>query len=174
MMHDALTHRDAMRIERLEPDRRCEILNAYLDDELSPAAARHVTAWLDAHPEMLKEIEHARRVWDLLDLYEDEPVAEDFATRVLARTLTPRRPFLLRPRVTAAAAAVLLLAVGGVLLATRSGQPTLPATQDAADLSALEGVPAEYLEQADALLALSDDEFEALLVADLGEPWEDG
>ena len=178
MMHDALTHRDAMRIERLDPDRRCEVLNAYLDDELTPAAARHVTAWLDAHPEMLKEVEHARRVWDLLDLYEDEPVAEDFAARVLARTgaatSAPRRPFFLRPRVTAAAAAVLLLAVGGLLLATNSGDPTAPATQDAAGLTELESVPAEYLEQADALLALSDDEFEALLVADLGEPWEDG
>lgn len=176
MMHDALTHRDAMRIERLDPDRRCEILNAYLDDELSPAAARHVTAWLDTHPEMLREVEHARRVWDLLDLYEDEPVAEDFATRVLARTgtVTPRRPFLLRPHFIAAAAAVLLLTVGGVLLATHQGDPTEPASQDAAGLSALESVPAEYLEQADALIALSDDEFEALLVADLGEPWEDG
>ena len=166
------THREAMRIERLEPDRRCEVLSAYLDDELAPAAARHVTAWLDAHPEMLKEVEHNRRTWDLLDLYADEPVAEDFAARVLAQTLTPRRPFLLRPQVAAAAAAVLVLTVGGLLFATRSSDPTPVETRDVAGLSALEGVPAEYLEQADALLALSDDEFEALLMADLEEPWK--
>lgn len=166
--------REALRIERLDPERRCEVLNAYLDDELSPPAARHVTAWLDDHPEMLKEVEHARRVWDLLDLYEDEPVASDFATRVLAQTVAPRRPFLLRPRFAAAAAAVLLLAVGALLFATRPGEPTSVERGDVADLSALESVPAEYLEQADALLALSDDEFEALLVADLEEPWEDG
>jgi len=179
MKHDdATTPRDAadcdaLQIERLDPDRRCEVLNAYLDDELSPAAARHVTAWLDAHPEMLKEVEHNRRVWDLLDLYEEEPVSPDFAGQVLSRTLTPRRPFLLRPRVAAAAAAVLLLTVGGLLLATRPGGIPSTETHDAADLSTLESVPAEYLEQADALLALSDDEFEALLVADLAD-WEDG
>lgn len=177
MKHDdTQTQRDAMQIERLDPTRRCEVLNAYLDDELTPAAARHVTAWLNAHPDMLKEVEHNRRVWDLLDLYDDEPVPPEFASRVFARTLTaaPRRPFVLRPRIAAAAAAVLLLTVGGLLLATRTGDPAPVETRDVADLSVLESVPAEYLEQADALLALSDDEFEALLLADLGEPWEDG
>lgn len=163
--------RDALRVERLDPERRREVVNAYLDDELSPAAARHVTAWLDAHPGMLKEVEHARRVWDLLDLYEDEPVAEDFAARVLSRTVAPRRPFLLRPAWAAAAAAVLVLTVGGLWLASRPGEPTEVESSDVADLKTLESVPAEYLEQADALLALSDDEFEALLVADLEEPW---
>ena len=177
MKHDdAQTQHDAMQIERLDATRRCEVLNAYLDDELTPAAARHVTAWLDAHPEMLKEVEHNRRVWDLLDLYDDEPVSPEFASRVFAKTLAaaPRRPFVLRPRIAAAAAAVLLLTVGGLLLATRTGDPTPVETRDVADLSVLESVPAEYLEQADALLALSDDEFEALLLADLDEPWEDG
>ena len=168
------TQREAMQIERLDPDRRCGVLNAYLDDELTPAAARHVTAWLDEHPQMLKEVEHNRRVWDLLDLYDDEPVSPDFPARVFARTGTarPRRPFVLRWRI--AAAAVLLLTVGGLLLATRPGDPATGPTRDVAGLSTLESVPAEYLEQADALLALSDDEFEALLLADLDEPWEDG
>lgn len=172
MKHEDI-HRDALRIERLDPDRRRGVLGAYLDDELSPAAARHVTAWLDTHPETLREIEHHRRVWDLLDLYDDEPVAPDFATRVLARTVTPRRPFLLRPRGAAAAAAVLLLAVGALLFASHRGAPAPVESHDLAGLSTLETVPAEYLEQADALLSLSDDEFEALLLADLEEPWED-
>ncbi len=168
------THREAMQIERLEPDRRREVLNAYLDDELVPAAARHVTVWLDAHPEMLKEVEHNRRVWDLLDLYEDESASPDFAAQVLAKTVRPPRRLVLLPRLAAAAAAVLVLAVGGLLLATRSGGPGPDETRDVADLSVLESVPAEYLEQADALLALSDDEFEALLLADLEEPWGGG
>ena len=167
-------NRDALRIERLEPRPRDEVLNAYLDDELSPAAARHVTAWLDAQPERLKEVEHARRVWDLLGLYEDESVPEDFAARVLGRTVASRRPFLRRPRLVAAAAAVLVLTVGGLLVASRPGEPTTVESGDVADLSTLESVPAECLEQADALLALSDDEFEALLLADLVETGGDG
>lgn len=166
--------REALRIERLDPARRAEVLNAYLDDELTPAAARHVTAWLDGHPEVLKEVEHSRRVWDLLDLYDDEPVSPDFAAEVLARTVRPSRRLVLRPRLAAAAAAVLLLTVGGLLLATRTGSPEPDPDRDVATLTVLESVPAEYLEHADALLSLSDDEFEALLVADLEDPWEDG
>ena len=81
---------------------------------------------------------------------------------------------MLRPRLAAAAAAVLLLTVGGLLLATRPGSPEPDPDRDLAALTVLESVPAEYLEQADALLALSDDEFEALLVADLEDPWEGG
>ena len=98
---------------------------------------------------MLKEVEHLRRVWDLLDLYEDEPVSPDFAARVLAGagTARPRRRLVLRPRLAAAAAAVLLLTAGGLsLLATRPGSPrTATRTAPSPTLSALESVPAEYL-----------------------------
>ena len=47
---------EALRIEQLEGEALQEVLTAYLDDELSPAAARHVTAWLDAHPDALRQV----------------------------------------------------------------------------------------------------------------------
>ena len=37
-----------------------------------------------------------------------------------------------------------------------------------------EPIEVEFLEEVDVLLALSDDEFDAYLLADLEEPWEEG
>lgn len=176
MSPEAMDH-EAMRIDRLEPERRREVISAYLDSELSPVAARHMTTWLDAHPDVLRDVEHLRRVWDLLDLYADEPVPEGFAARVFERVgsaaARPRRPRLLSlRRAMLAAAAVLLVAFGVWFFAERPGDGE--ERSPGPDVAVLEDVPVEYLEEADFLLALSDDMFQAYLLTDLEEPWEDG
>jgi len=164
-------------------------LTAYLDGELSPVEARAFLDWLEVHPEALKCAEESRRVWALLSAYADEPVPEGFAERVLAKTtgvaraasgaspdaVAERAPTWRvlssparwggRSRAFAAAAAV-LVAVGAGVLALRSR--TGPASDPAAS-AALEAVPADLLE-GDAiasLASLSDEEFEAMLAADL-------
>ena len=55
---------DALRIDALDARRLRELLSAYLDGELSTEAALEVTAWLDDHPDALRDIEHLRRLWD--------------------------------------------------------------------------------------------------------------
>lgn len=180
-MNQPIFDRDAMGIEALDRQGRAEVLSAYLDGELGPVAARHVTAWLDAHPDALREMEHDRRVWDLLALYGDEAVPAGFAGRILAEARSIAHPeaatarsgvLRLRPRPLLAAAAVLLLAVGTFFLAA-PGPVEAPAPP-AEVAEAVADVPAEYLEEVDVLLNLSDEEFEAYLLADLEEPWEDG
>ena len=69
-------------LESLDVKQRRELISAYLDGELSADESRHVTEWLDTNPGALREVEHIRRTWDLLEAYEDEPVPEGFAARV--------------------------------------------------------------------------------------------
>jgi anti-sigma factor RsiW len=171
MSHESFD-RDALAIAALDAERRREVISAYLDGELSPAAARHVMAWLDTHPDALREVEHLRRVWDLLATYEDEPVPEGFAAGVLARAgLEPGagRPRLAllgggRPRLALAAAAVVLVALGIVLWRSRAGEEVTPPSTETA--SVLEAVPGEMLESVDVLLSLSDEEFQSYLLSD--------
>jgi len=157
-----------------------ERLSAYLDGEMAPEEARLFLALLEANPAALKDAEEARRVWALLSTYADEPVPEGFAERVFAkagieptvglRASSGAAPTLRlvtrtggRMRALAAAAAV-LVAVGGVALWQRSTTPE-PASASSA---ALEAIPVELLESENlaSLASLSDEEFEALLSAD--------
>ncbi|MHC5011019.1 MAG: hypothetical protein ACYTG6_08735, partial [Planctomycetota bacterium] len=113
---------------------------------------------------------HLRRLWDVLDEYEDEPVPDGFAARVfdaagLGRGSVDGRGWRLlrRPFVPLAAAALVLVAIGAFLWFPpgRDGTETLPSTDIA---QVLEEVPVDLLEDADVLLSLSDDEFEAWLI----------
>ncbi len=162
-----------MDLDLLSPRERLELLTVYLDGELDDAAARDVTAWLDRHPEALREIEHQRRLWDLLGRYTDEPVAADFASAVFEKTrgleTTPAleraaRPSLLRRRWAFAAAAAALLAVGAFVVQSLS-RGEGPGTQEPL---ALAGIDVDYVQNAslDDLLSLSDAQFEALLTED--------
>lgn len=170
---------EAFTLEHLDAEARREVITSYLDDELSPEAARHVTSWLDENPEALKEVEHLRRVWDLLDLYDEEEVPEGFASRVLAEVEMGRTPTsgrLLRfPRMVGAlAVAALVLAALGIGMRLGRGPTVPPVAPPVAETPIGEEVPLEYLEEVDVLLALSEDEFDAYLLADLEDPWGDG
>jgi anti-sigma factor RsiW len=81
-----------MELESLDPRERLELLSAYLDGELPADEAREVTAWLERHPEALREVERQRRLWDLLGRYADEPVPAGFSQRVLAQVPADRVP----------------------------------------------------------------------------------
>lgn len=174
------------RFENLDP-RLKERLSAYLDDELSPEEAREVLAWLEGDPAALKDAEELRRVWDLLAHYRDEDVPEGFADRVLARVGSSgrlpaanseeRRSLwaVLRggtPRLRFAAAAAVLVAAGlGAVVATR----VVPRAAPASSSVALESLPAEAIESLSSLSSLSDEEFEAVLAGDpedLAQPLE--
>lgn len=164
---------EVLRIDALDPSRRAELLGAYLDGELAPERARVVTAWLDDHPDALREVEHLRRTWDLLDAYPDEPVPDDFAARVLARTTRAR---VRSPYAWIAAAAAVLVA-GILLWGLLHGEPSSsPRETELARVDAggaadtLEEVPPELLGDVDVLLSLSDEEFEGVLIADLDTP----
>ncbi len=168
---------DALAIPTLDDARRAELITAYLDGELSAEAARHVTTWLDDHPDALRDVEHLRRVWDVLDAYPDEPVPDDFAATVLARTvgrgLRRARPWR---RAGLAAAAVLLLGVGAGLRALWAPGGGDEAGTEVARVGAgnpepaIDEVPPDLLENVDLILNLSDDEFEGMLIADLDAP----
>lgn len=149
-------------IDALSPDERAALLAAYRDGELDDAAAREVVAWLDAHPDALRALEHDRRTWELLGRYADEPVPAGFSARVLqaAGVRRPRLRLWQRPPVLAAAAALLLALGTGAGLALRSAR--------APEAPALAAIDLELVQHGslEALLALSDAEFEALLADD--------
>lgn len=149
-------------IDALSPDEREALLAAYRDGELDDGAARAVVAWLDTHPDALRALEHDRRTWELLGRYGDEPVPTGFSARVLeaAGVRRPRLRLLQRPAALAAAAALLLALGAGAGVALRGGRvPEVPALA-AIDLELVQHGSLE------ALLALSDAEFEALLAED--------
>ncbi len=164
---------EASRLDLLDSERRLEVISAYLDGELSPDAARHVTSWLDQNPDALREVEHLRRLWDLLDLYGDEPVPEGFSRRVLDGALGRRRRA--RPLLLVAAAAVVTAGLAlGIHALTVSGPTTDDAVSEQASAQRapvdLAEVPPDLLEDVDVLLSLSDEEFEGVLIADLEKP----
>jgi anti-sigma factor RsiW len=80
MPHQELTT-DGLNL--MEGEGRRELLNAYLDGELSAPDALVVSEWLDRNPGALREVEHLRHIWDLLESYDDEPVPETFASGVM-------------------------------------------------------------------------------------------
>ena len=170
-----------------------ERLTAYLDGELSPAEAREVQAWLEAHPAALRALEEDRRVWSLLAAYRDEGVPAGFSDRVLSNTgardvrnawrrrRRRRRRF---GRRRGAAHAPLRRPRAALRGDGRDGGPrgrrrrvrrepsrASPETGASPGLasSALDAVPAALLDTEDAvtkLASLSDDEFDALLQDD--------
>jgi anti-sigma-K factor RskA len=163
-------------LDGLPPRERLEALSAYLDGELPADEAREVTAWLERHPEALREVEHQRRLWDLLGRYPDEPVPSGFAARVLDSVgassgasaaaphvvEVPQRP-VRRVWAWAAAAAVLAAVGAGVFaLAQRRGGEA-PASGDL-----LTAFDADFVQHADLaqLADLSDAQFQVLLVDD--------
>jgi hypothetical protein len=159
-------------LDLLALDERRELLVAYLDGELSAEQALSVSTWLDDNPGALRELEHQRHAWDLLDHYEDEPVPADFASRVfeavgLAREERAgkvlRMAWYQRPLATAAA---VLVAVGATIFVMRTGPDGgvhVPLrTVDV--VSVLKDVPegqlSELLLNADALLSVDAEAFE--------------
>ena len=71
-------------LDLIDVEERRELLNAYIDGELSAEEALHVSGWLDDNAGALREVEHLRHIGDLLESYEDEPVPADFAANVIA------------------------------------------------------------------------------------------
>ncbi len=158
---------DLPNLDLMDVEERRELLNAYIDGELSAEEALHVSSWLDDNPGSLRVIEHMRHIDDLLETYEDEPVPTDFAARVLHGVGVGRKrragkvismAWYRRPLATAAA---VLVAVGATAFVMRGGQdgPVVPqATTDVVSL--LQDVPDEELGDlllnADVLLSVDD------------------
>lgn len=167
-----------MDLDPLSARERIETLSAYLDGELPAEQARDVTAWLERHPEALREVEHQRRLWDLLGRYADEPVPSGFAERVLdavgaatrsahappeAHAVRPHLPRARRVWAWAAAAAVLAAVGTGVLALSLRRAGEAPGGGDL-----LAAIDADFVQHADLeqLATLSDAQFQALLVED--------
>ena len=159
-------------------------LSAYLDGELSAEDARLVTAWLDQHPDALREVEHQRRVWDLLETYADEPVSDHFAAGVfeavqiksgqLVSMAWYRRPLV-------AAAAGMLIALGASFAFSKITDRVEPQSEDSGvsqeTLVALEAVPADLLLDDEALTlirTLDDEHFEAFVAGDYDDDEDAG
>lgn len=168
-----MTLRDGMLAGRnpddLERDERRELISAYLDDELPAHEARQITQWLDENPGALKEVEHIRRTWDLLDHYEDEPVPEGFAQRVFAAVglhtgRVIQMAWYRRPQTWAAAAAILL--VGFALLFTmKDGEPTgtTPVKAPESIATVIDEVPEDVLVYLDDIANLDDERLDTLI-----------
>lgn len=170
MSHESF-HDDAFRIASLDERRRAELISAYLDDELSPRAAREVTVWLDDHPAALREVEHLRRAWDMLEHYPDEPVPEDFAETVYRQVRTldrPHRRGVVIGLVAVAASLLVALIVG--LSAWQRDVPEQELAKVPVDEDVLAVVPPDLYQSMDLIISLSDEEFEGLLIADLEAP----
>ncbi len=157
-------------LDALDVQQRRELISAYLDGELTADQSRYVTEWLDTNPGALREVEHIRRTWDLLDEYEDEPVPEGFAARVFDATGIERpakQGRVLRMawyRHPLAAAAVLLVAVGALWAWSPWKTPPPDVSPSPTQLTAvLNEVPTELLDQVDLLVELDDDELDFAL-----------
>lgn len=155
----------------MDREERRELINAYLDGELSAEDALRVSTWLDANPDALREVEHLRHLWDLLELYEDEPVPEDFAAGVMRSVgMAPPAPeagrvvplaWYRRPLATAAA---VLVAVGATVFVMSDRDPVpAPAPRPPVESVNLDAIDAEYLEHLDVLVEFDDETFEAFL-----------
>ncbi len=162
-----------MNLDLMSTEERRELLNAYLDGELSAEEALEVSTWLDGNPGALREVEHLRHLWDLLEHYEDEPVSEDFAPGVMRAVGIERTErggrrvvqmaWYRRPIATAAA---VLVAVGATVFVMNHQKdetvvPTTEVARQETDVVALlESIPADQLEDVllngDVLLSIDD------------------
>ena len=165
--------------DSLAPRERQELLCAYLDGELPAERARDITAWLERHPDALREVERQRRLWDLLGRYADEPVPAGFAKSVVntvgAGKATGRaaggagaRRLALPRRAWALAAAAAVLAAVGVALYSSRGTSDTPVAPEGTEMATLESIDVDFVQHADlgSLLSLSDAQFQALLYED--------
>jgi anti-sigma factor RsiW len=164
----------------LSREARAEWISAWLDGEVSETHARALRRFLDTDARALREVEHLRRVDDLLEQYEVPVVPDAFAQSVLAAAGVERRTdgagrvhsldAARRPLFVAgllATAAALMIAFG---VALRSG-PEAPgedaATQPNDAVAVLETLPESFFEDADTFVKytdLQDDAVEAELV----------
>jgi len=169
--HAMNTHDDPANLpglDLLDAEERRELLNAYIDGELSAEEALHVSLWLDDNPGALRVVEHLRHIDDLLGTYADEPVPADFAGGVLAAVGVGRArregrvlklAWYRRPLASAAA---VLIAVGATVFVMQrgsdEGQVVPQPTTDV--VSVLQNVPADELDDlllnADVLLSVDD------------------
>jgi len=164
-----------MNLDLMSTEDRRELLNAYLDGELSADEALEVSTWLDANPGALREVEHLRHLWDLLEHYEDEPVPADFAPGVMkavgiehvsrgdGRVL--QMAWYRRPIATAAA---VLVAVGATVfvMSNRRVDPEQGVSRPVASVTELERLGVsnlESLEYLDVLVDADDATFDALI-----------
>jgi len=160
-------------LDLMDAQERRELLNAYLDGELSADQALMVSAWLDSNPGALREVEHLRHIWDLLELYEEEPVPEDFAAGVIRSVGIEHEPkagarvvpmaWYRRPMATAAA---VLVAVGATVFVMSGREAGLP--DGARPSIALEELGVQDLESLEYLDVIVDADEETFneLVAD--------
>ena len=172
-------------LDMMDAEERRELLNAYLDGELTPSQALVVSQWLDSNPGALREVEHLRHLWDLLEQYGDEPVPETFASGVMdavgiQREAQPeggrvvQMAWYRRPMATAAA---VLLAVGVTAFVMRDRDPVTPSptpspdnevSQSVAQLEALGVEDLETLEYLHVIADADDETFEALVADESG------
>ena len=106
-----------------------ELLSARIDGELSDAESRTLDEHLDACPACRQELAETERVWRRLDVLGDVKVPAGLADRTLARVLsaerhpaTPFRRFRWAYRLATAAAILLVLAVGSLLLTNSTAE----------------------------------------------------
>lgn len=164
-------HSNFPNLDLIDATERRELLNAYIDGELSAEEALHVSGWLDDNPGALREVEHLRHIGDLLESYEDEPVPADFAAGVISGVGIGRKQragkvlsmaWYRRPLATAAA---VMIAVGATVFVMQNANEdgsiaptTTIATTDV--VSVLKDVPddelGDLLLNADVLLSVDD------------------
>lgn len=160
-------------LDLLDAEARRELLVAYLDGELGADEALAVSTWLDDNPGALREVEHYRHTWDLLEHYEDEPVPADFAQRVFDAVgiqheeragKVVRLAWYRRPLATAAAVLVAVGATVFVMKGDPASDPVAP-TPSIDVVSVLEDVPDDQLSDlllnADALLSVDAESLDA-------------
>ncbi|MGE0190422.1 MAG: anti-sigma factor [Planctomycetota bacterium] len=170
-----MTPHDVPNPQALSAEARAELLTAYIDGQLEPAAAQAVAVWLEAHPAMLREVETLRRIDDLLGTYPDPDVPAGFADRVLAAT-SSATPLVahaggLRRWLPMAAAALVLAGVGG-LIGFGWGRGRVTPQGRSPTLAVLDAVPAAALEDdalLDFLVVADQESFDAWLEGEFDE-----
>lgn len=106
-------------------DPRRELLTAYLDGELDPAAAADVERRLREDPVFLREAETFKRTWELLDFLPQPEPSEGFTSRTVSVAMpvidaatiaspaeVSRGPWPMRLALAAGAAAALIIGYG--------------------------------------------------------------
>jgi len=160
-------------LDLMDVQERRELLNAYIDGEVSAEQALTISTWLDANPGALREVEHLRHVEGLLEHYADEPVPEGFADGVIEAVGICHEPvpaggrlvsmaWYRRPMATAAA---VLVAVGATVLvmSDRGGAPAPVPSARISELEALGVEDLESLEYLDVIVDADEETFDALL-----------
>ena len=166
--------------EGLSPEERAEWISAWLDGEVPETHARAIRRFIDANPRALREVEHLRRVDDLLEHYEVPAIPDGFAQSVIEAagiqhqedgagqliSLDSRR----RPLVVAGllATAAALMVAFGLALRTGPAAPTeTPPAESADAVAVLEELPESFFADAETFekyTNLHDDTVDAELV----------